>query len=182
MKKIKIEAGLTGTRPIMFDRFESMKTELTPLDKVYAEDGFLYLPSKNIMSFLGASNTESAPKRIMGKKWKTIAKAALSFVNIIDDKIFFIGDNGKIKKDSNQIYIDSDKAIVMKGSLAIPSPKERPVLKLPWGLNFKIELFDNVDLNEAILRRLFDEGGITIGLGTFRGVYGKFELTKWEIK
>jgi hypothetical protein len=41
-------------------------------------------------------------------------------------------------------------------------------------------LFQNEDLNEAVLKKLFDDGGLTIGLGTYRGVYGKFVVDKWE--
>jgi hypothetical protein len=69
---------------------------------------------------------------------------------------------------------------VKKGSLSIPSEKQRPLLDLPWSLAFTLELFQNADLNESILRRLFEEGGIMIGLGTYRGIYGKFIVEKWE--
>ena len=178
MKSTKINVTLKGIRPIMFDRFVSMKTESSAEDKVYSVEGMLTLPAKNIMSFLSGVNTESAPKRTMGKKWKTIAKAAMSFTNVEPFDIFFTRNGKKIAKDDVEIV--EDKAIIMKGSLSIPSPKSRPVLALPWALTFEIELFQNADMNEAILRKLFEEGGITIGLGTYRGVYGKFIVEKWE--
>lgn len=179
MKSIKIRVTLSGIRPIMFDRFASMKMQLAPEDKVYQKDGNLILPAKNIMSFLSGINTESAPQRIMGKKWKTIAKAAMSFVNVTPFEIPFEREGEPIP--ATLVDIVEDKAIVRKGALSIPSPKERPVLALPWSLSFEIELFQNEDLNEAILKKLFDEGGITIGLGTYRGVYGKFIIDEWEI-
>jgi len=182
MKSQKIQVSLTGIRPIMFDRFVSMKTQLTAMDKVYSKDGNLVFPAINIMSFLSAENTESAPKRIIGKTWKTICKAALSFVNINPLEINFLNNGKKIPVDSEQITVVHDKAIVKKGQLAIPSEKERPLLALPWALDFEIQLFQNNDLNDAILKRLFDEGGITIGFGTYRGIYGKFEVTKWVSK
>lgn len=181
MKSTLIQVMLTGIRPIMFDRFESMKTELAPEDKVYQKDGTLILPSANLVSFLGAENTESAPKRIMGKKWKVIAKAALSFVNITPFDIPFLCEGAEIPANSEKITIVHGKTIVKKGQLSIPQEKERPVLSLPWALKFQLELFQNADLNEAILRRLFEEGGITIGLGTYRGVYGKFIVEEWNV-
>lgn len=171
---------LKGIAPIMFDRFESMKTDLSPRDKVYQKNGVLVLPSTNITSFLSAQNTESAPQRIIGKTWKKVAKAALSFVSIAPFEIEFTADGETIPVDSESIYIKSDKAIVKKGQLSIPSPKERPVLSLPWSLEFTLTLIQNSDLNENILRRLFEEGGITIGLGTYRGVYGKFIVEEWK--
>lgn len=131
------------------------------------------------MSFLSAINTESAPQRVVGRGWKAVAKAALSFVIIENDEIYFIRNGEKI--NSNNVKIVYDKAIVKKGALAIPSEKSRPVLDCPWMLVFTIILYENNDLNEPLLKKLFDIGGITIGLGTYRGVYGKFVIDKWEI-
>ncbi len=88
-------------------------------------------------------------------------------------------DNGVVA-DIADVIIDHRKAIVKKGQLSIPSDKERPVLPLPWCLSFELTLYKNPDLNENILRRLFEDGGIQIGLGTFRGVFGKFEVTNWK--
>jgi hypothetical protein len=179
MQSTKIGVTLRGIRAIMFDRFVSMKTELAPEDKTYrAKDGNLIFPAKNIMSFLSGQNTESAPKRTMGRKWAVIAKAALSFVDATPTEILFLRDGKPIP--GTEVEIVEDKGIVKKGSLAIPSPKQRPVLALPWALQFQLELFRNEDLNEPTLRRLFEEGGMTIGFGTYRGVYGKFVVERWE--
>jgi hypothetical protein len=179
MKKTTIEITLKGIRPIMFDRFVSMKTELSPEEKVYKVGENLVFPTKNIMSFLSATNTESAPKRILGKKYKAVAKAALSFINFHDENIFFTRDGKKI--NCKEITILEDKAIVMKGSSAIPSPKQRPILSTDWNLTFKLDLYENDDLNESMLKQLFDIGGLTIGFGTYRGVYGKFIIDKWNV-
>lgn len=102
----------------------------------------------------------------------------MSFVNVTPFEVFFTRDGKKIPAD--QVEIVDDKAIIMKGSLSIPSPKSRPVLDLPWSLDLELELFLNADLNEATLKKLFEEGGITIGFGTYRGVYGKFIVEKWD--
>jgi hypothetical protein len=60
--------------------------------------------------------------------------------------------------------------------------KERPVLPMPWSLEFDLELWKNPDLTVSILRKLFDVGGICIGFGTYRGVFGKFVVSKWDVK
>ena len=181
MKSKRINVTLKGIRPIMFDRFASMKTELSATDKVYQnKEGNLILPAKNIMSFLSAENTESAPKRIMGKKWKVICKAAMSFVNINPYEIPITREGQPISADDVEIVYD--KAIVKKNQLAIPSEKQRPVVALPWSMEFTIDLFENADLNDAILKKLFEEGGLMIGLGTYRGVYGKFVVEKWVVE
>ena len=62
----------------------------------------------------------------------------------------------------------------------IPNPKERPVLPLPWALEFDLTIFPNKEIKEQEIKNLLTEGGQAIGLGTFRGVYGKFAVDKWE--
>lgn len=184
MKKISIQVTLTGIRPIMFDRFPgSLSTSdvLAPMDKLYTDkENNLVFPAMNLVSFLSSQGSESAPQRVMGRGWKAIAKAALSFVNIDPILIPFTRDGEKISKDDPAIFIHYAAARVRKATLFIPSPKERPVLELPWELNFNLELFENKDLSEVILKRLFDEGGISIGIGTYRGVFGKFVVTRWD--
>ena len=182
MEKIIRNVTLTGIRPIMFDRYSgSMKEQLSPQDKVYRSSENpknLILPMVNIQSFLSAQNTESAPQRVIGRGWKVIAKAALTFVDITPMEIAIMKDD--IPATVDDIIIDHRKAIIKKGQLSIPSDKERPVLITPWSISFQLTLYKNPDLNENILRRLFDDGGIQIGLGTFRGAFGKFEVTQWN--
>lgn len=185
--KVKQDGGsitrrveLVGLRPIMFDRYAGdNKTQLPAIKKLYVgRDGeTVVLPAINISSFLGAQNTESASKRIIGKTWKATAKAAYSFVDVSPMEIPFTSNGKPIKTDSKQISVLSHVARLDKG---IPNPKERPCLDTPWELSFQLTLWTNPDLNEDTLRRLFDDGGICIGLGTFRGVFGKFKVTKWE--
>jgi len=78
---------LVGLTDIMFDRYPGDNdTKLEPHQKLYLEPGasrVIGLPSLNIMSFLSAHNTNSAPKRLRDKrKYKDIANAMLSFVSI----------------------------------------------------------------------------------------------------
>jgi hypothetical protein len=181
--KIVRKVGLSGIRAIMFDRYAgSNNEELEPKNKMYlGQDGkSLVMPASNLQSFLSSQTNESAPQRILGKKWKTVAKAALSFVDINPLDIPFMRNGQPIDKDDSSIYIDFRVARMKKGPLVIPNPKHRPVLPLPWELQFELTLWKNADLTESVLKRLFEEGGVCLGLGTFRGLFGKFEITKWE--
>ena len=168
----------------MFDRYVSMNgQEIPPESKFYvAQDGkTLIIPSANISSFLSADLTESATKRVIGKKWRAVAKAALSFVDIEPLEIPILREGKPLTLDNADYVIDRRVARVKKtGGLIIPSEKVRPVLQLPWEISFSISLFENGDLNEMTLKRIFEDGGIAVGLGTFRGVFGKFKITKWE--
>lgn len=184
VKISKFCVRLRGITPIMFDRYAGSNEEQLPWrDKVYlsSSDGkTLVMPAKNLSSFLSAQNTVSAPQRVCGKKWKSVAAASLSYASISPNEIPFMRKGKTLLAESAGLFEDKTVARMKKGQLAIPNPKSRPVLPLDWEVEFTICLFENKDLTDNILRQLFEVGGIAIGLGTFRGVYGKFVIDKWE--
>lgn len=183
-RKVRLE----GIADIMFDRYAGdNNTQLEVWQKLYfAPDGqTLVLPALNIMSFLSAHNTNSAPKRLRDKrKYKDIANSMLSFVMINPTLIPFLRDAVPIKFDrfdgdedlSSGVYIHRSVARLDKG---IPNPKVRPVLPLPWEIEFDLSIMPNREIQEQDIINLFDEGGRAIGLGTFRGVFGKFIVAEW---
>ena len=182
-----------GVKDIMFDRFPGdLVTKLEWAQKIYLEENTnrLILPSINIVSFLSSHNTNSAPKRLRDKrKYKDICNSCLSFVEIEscegttsipflrNNSPILVGDFGPDKDTKSKIYKHVSVARLEKG---IPNPKERPVLPTPWEIEFKLKLLPNKEISEQEVVNLFVEGGYAIGLGTFRGVYGKFEVIKWQ--
>ena len=98
VRKVQIR-GLTD---IMFDRYPGDNdTKLEPWQKLYlaGESGrTICLPSANIMSFLSAQNTDSAPKRLLdSRKYKAFALACGSFVTIGPRMIPFLRDGQPIE-------------------------------------------------------------------------------------
>lgn len=184
---------LNGVKPIMFDRYAGdNETKLSWHQKLYLNsDGVVSLPAMNIVSFLAAHNTNSAPKRLRdNRKFKKICNACLSFVDISaidgsDDLIPFtrdgepvvVGKFNEYRDMKSGIYLDRRVARLDKG---IPNPKERPVLPLPWSLEFYLTIRPNVEIKEEEIYNLFLDGGQAIGLGTFRGVFGKFVVDCWD--
>jgi len=175
---------LNGIADIMFDRYPGdNKTQLTPEKKMYfMPDGeTVMFPSMNIVSFLTAQNTDSAPKRLLDKrKYKEVASAILSFTAITPFEIPFTSNGESVKFsgfDGKRFYVHNSVARLAKG---VPNPKVRPVLKTPWELSFNVSIFPNKEFTEDMLHDLFVRGGLAIGLGTFRGVFGKFQVSKWE--
>jgi len=176
----------------MFDRYPgSNREELAIEDKMYFEaDGkTVVMPAVNISSFLSAQNTMSAPKRLLGKKAREVCQACLSFVSISPGLIpfmrkgkpvLFSGFNEAGKDEKSGIYIDERVARINKAGNAIPNPKRRPVLPTPWELEFTFSLFQNDEIGEAEVKSVIERGGLALGLGTFRGVYGKFEIAVWK--
>ena len=182
IRKVKRTVELTGLTPIIFDRYSgNNKEQLSPMDKCYVnERKELVLPSVNLLSFLSAQNTESATQRVVGRGYKEVCKAALSYVSIEPYNIIFLRNDKPIKWNDQNVKMHYAVAKIMKGKLAVPNPKERPMLDPEWKLVFKLELQETPELNENLLKRIFEIGGNAIGLGTFRGVFGKFKVTKWE--
>ena len=189
-EKIVRTVHVTGLTDIMFDRYPGDNdTKLEPWQKLYlgGENGRqIMLPSANLMSFLSAQNTDSAPKRLLDpRKYKAFAQACGSFVTIQPRMIPFLRDNepivfGKLVGDEDAesgVYIDRRVARLEKG---IPNPKVRPVLPMPWELRFSLTLLPNRHIQEQQLMNIFQEGLLCLGLGTFRGQFGKAEVTLWE--
>ena len=194
LERVTRRVVLQGQRDLMFDRYPGdNKTQLMWNQKIYLIPGTntLCLPATNIVSFLTAHNTNSAPKRLRESKFfKKIANACLSFTSINgpDDNPNYIpiirkgepiqvGDFGDDHDPTSGIYLHRSVARLDKG---IPNPKERPVLPRPWALEFTIDIYPNKEIKEQEIRNLIEEGGLAIGLGTFRGVFGKFTIETWE--
>ncbi len=179
---------LRGLRPIMFDRYPGdNKTKLPAPDKLYLDGKAVVLPAENVMSFLTAINTTSAPKRLLDKReYQTVCNACQCFVEIGEDPIPFLRDGKPVqvgtfgadgRDERSGIFTDHRVARVKGG---VPNPKSRPVLPLPWELRFTLRLFPNKEVGEPTLRNLFEDGGLVLGFGTFRGRYGKFEVASWD--
>ena len=187
--KLTRQVTLNGISPLMFDRYAGdNNTTLEVGQKMYfGEDGkSLVLPATNIGSFLTATNTPSAPKVLLpSKTYKGVAQAALSYTSVSPFEIPLMRDGQQIifhgfdddMDKAGGIYVHRCVARLAKG---IPNPKVRPVVKLPWSLSFSLSLYKNDTLAEPMLRKLFEQGGIACGLGTYRGVFGKFEVSQWE--
>ncbi len=81
------------------------------------------------------------------------------------------------RDDKGGIYVHNSVARLAKG---IPNPKERPTIEMPWEIEFTVTLFKNPVVDETFLQTAFVRGGIAMGIGTYRGVFGKFEVVGWD--
>lgn len=187
---IERQVKVVGIRDIMFDRYPGDNdTKLEPWQRLYFERGdskIIGLPAINVMSSLTAHNTNSFPKRLMdSRKYKPFCNACLSFVEVGPMFIPFMRNGkpivfGAFDKDQDAksgCYVRYDVARLDKG---IPNPKVRPVLPLPWELHFTLTLFPTKEIKEEQLKNIFEAGGRACGFGTFRGMFGKFVVEKWE--
>lgn len=178
---------LTGKTEIIFDRYPGdNKTELTPDQKLYLlPDKTVVLPALNIISFLTATNTESAPKLLMdSREYKTICAALLASIQIWPNYIPFLRKDKPIFFGEFIDDLDAKSGIqvvyhVARLAKGVPNPKVRPMLGLPWSLEFDLTILPHPELNTELIQNLFENGGVRLGLGTFRKAFGKFGF-KWE--
>jgi hypothetical protein len=176
-----VQVRLEGLRPLMFDRYAGdNNTQLPPADLMYLDSqAHLMIPSLNLFSLLAAENTKSVCRQFFGKQGRTIALGISSFTTIEPFDIPLCDDVGPIQFTdwNDQIKIHNAVARLAKG---IPHNKIRPVISLPWHIEFHVEYVENRHCSFENLRQAFDWGG-TLGLGTFRPFFGRYELSKWEV-
>lgn len=178
-----VKCQLSGVRPLMFDRYSGdNNTQLPVQEKMYlTQDRHLMFPAINLYSLLTSQN-DSVIKRFFGKQGSTIGLGIKSYTMVSPFEIPICDDAGPIKFEdwSEQISIHRATARVKKGTLCIPQPKERPLLALPWHIDFEVTYQDNKYCSIENLRQSFEMGGI-IGLGTFRPFFGRYEVALWKV-
>jgi hypothetical protein len=179
----KINVKLCGMRPIMFDRYAGdNKTKLGVVEKFYRNSkNQLVLPAANITSFLCSQNSRSAAKDYYDKRtYKDKAINILSFTMVEPEEPLLTRNGEPLEVTTLGEHGTYEHFSVARLEKGIPNPKNRPVLPLPWELNFTISVFPNDSVDQAELKELFKACGLSIGLGTYRGVFGKFTVEKWE--
>jgi hypothetical protein len=178
-----LNLSFVGIQDLMFDRYPGdNSTKLPNEQKLYLDGKKVTLPSMNILSLLTAENTKSITQKVYGKSYKKVADELRSSLTIEQQLIpilrngkplLFNGSFDNERGGSIGIYIDRRVARLAKG---VPNPKERPTVQTPWEMNVTIELDANDEITTQELINLLRLGGRKIGLGTYRGVYGRFNV------
>lgn len=193
IKEVLIEVTLSGLAPLMFDRFfDHSGEERQPEEKLYLERGTnkLVMPAKNLEAFLTGERPPGAIKITEKKKandYLPYVKGHVSFTQsafpILDGD-----DQAIIFKDfTGQFEVDISSPRVIKSGLSIKQPpKKRPVLNLPWGIKLVLRLVETPlskgKITSEKLHAWFAIGGLVVGLGTYRPLYGRFQVERWEVK
>jgi len=184
VKVITRRVKLEGFVDIMFDPYSGDNAVQLPPDKKFyfdADGKSLVIPALNIMSFICAEHTTSAAKLLYPEKQYKRKATKLRGVVTIDPFLIPLTRKGKriVFKgfDKNGIVLSRATPRLKHG---IPNPKPRPVVNLPWALEFNLTMLESKDIDEHEVKWLFEQGGALIGLGTYRGVFGKFHVTRWS--
>lgn len=177
-----ITIRLTGTRPIMFDRYPGDNSTKLPVEQKLNldESGGVVVPAINLMSMLAAENTKSAIKMFINPKSAgPIRNAVNSFFNIDEVDIPLMTGDRQITLAQDWGSLITVHRSVARMAKGIPNPKERPMVSRPWHLEFTCEFIESPELSLIALRSLFDQSR-RIGLGTFRPIFGQFSVTRFD--
>lgn len=183
-KSITLE--LTGTSDIMFDRFYGQEKDTRPPEQKFylVEENKIVLPTENLYSFLFGENPQGAAKT-EGKKGKEYIRMGYSHVGIKpSDHICFKRDGKDIiykgfegNEDNYYISEFSPRTKMSSGPNSIKQNlKRRPVLREGWTLEFTVSIFKNPLITVDKMVNWFTEGGVLIGLGTYRPRFGRFSV------
>lgn len=169
----------TGVKPLLFDRYPgSNQAKLEPVDKVYwSKDGKAVIPAINVYSALSAENTKSVTKMFFGKQAKPIGMAIQNGLVIQDHEIPITKKGDPVLRDDFDKHFEviEHVARINKSGTAVPNPKERPMLDVPWEIEFAIQFLPSGELTWDVMCQCFDFCGV-IGLGTYRPLFGGFTV------
>lgn len=185
MSTHKAKITLKGLRPLLFDRYAGNEAKLLPIDKVYwNKDGTAVMPAINLYSGLTAENSKSVCKMFYGKKAKPMGVSVANQLRIEAYEIPLLYEDKEISRDDfdDKFTVVNHVARINKAGTAIPNPKERPQLDIPWSLSFDVAFtaIANSEVNWDVMIQMFDQLG-TLGLGTYRPLYGQFNMSMEEI-
>jgi hypothetical protein len=181
----KFQVHFKGIKPILFDRYPGNNTtKLPPEKKLYlTKEWVVYLPAINIYASLASDSPNCAAKLEFGKTANKIKIGIQSFFHFDESELIFSDDDGKPIVfegfDEKRFVVFNHIAKVKKGTLSIPSPKERPGIMPPWNIRFQCELLPNEMVNPNDLKLLFERSQI-MGHGTFRPQFGGFKMIQFE--
>jgi len=189
----RVDAAFKGIVPVMFNRFFNIedtdgrakkKSKMTwreelPL-KMYIDEQGVFVPTDNIRMMLIGNKHRKGAAKIQGSY---IEKAkGTEYTEFCSSCVWILGkdDPQKVRFDPHrETYDDYDERsfINTKGTRSLT---RRPILKTPWSVEFFVEVTDD-QMHESKLREMFVTAGLRCGLGTYGPVFGRCELTKWEL-
>jgi len=172
-KKIK----LNGLTPIMFDPFYGQ--EQRPVEKklYFGKDGqTLILPSSNIIGFLSSQKGHSCLRLyVKSTEWTTRSNEIRGCVSVMPSEIEFKAHGEPVKftgEWTKQLTVDKR---MVQPNKKVRDIAYRPVLDIPWLLEFEIAIYQTEFVSEDRILGWFIDGGFQVGLGANRPLFGRFE-------
>ena len=199
VRTILVDVSIVGLADLQFDHYYGAEQDPHDLDdKMYLdENGGLCIPSENVAHMFFGTFYASAINLVEKKmEWKKIAWQARALMAIEPNMIPILRDQKQIvhKKWSKMksgrrhdpdagLWIDNSLPRVKGGVVGGDQTKLRPTLKKPWSMDFQIRVIeeDASPVTVEKVKRWLETGGLKVGIGTHRPVYGRFVVTRWVV-
>ena len=190
----EIHAGFKGLVHMMHDRFadptetekptkkkKKGRNEADVLGKLHHDKKGVYVPADNIRMMIIGNKLRKGAAEIQGSYIET--KKGTEYRNMAQSSIWVIGPN-----DPDKVYVDPKRktydivdARPFVNSTKTRSMAYRPIIKLPWSLDFIIHVTDpNID--ESKVRQFFDVAGLRCGCCAYGPKFGRCMIYKWQVK
>lgn len=172
---VKVEVSIEGVAPLLMNKFTEVKSsESKRGKKVYdpsteaekktyrTETGKLFLPSTHFKASMVKAATDF---KMSGKK---------SYKDYIKSGVFI---------EEQEIVLNQQKYEIFACPVVIQRARVmswRPMFKT-WSCSFKVEITDEF-VNPITLKEILEMAGRYKGVGDFRPEYGRFKVTKFEVK
>lgn len=139
-------------------------------------DGEIYQPATH---FDGAMVKAAAGYKIQGQRGKTYKDLFKGNVFCSPDSILH-GTKAPESLDTDgdkRLYLDVRPVVVQRARVV----RVRPCFKTGWKLDFEITVLDD-QIPANVVNEVLTLAGRTVGIGDFRPRFGRFMVTKFEVK
>jgi len=197
-----VDVEIAGIADLQFDRYVGAAVDgkatvdLAKLVYLDDDDG-LVLPADNLGSFFYSANYPSCVnmfwsdiknRKNVQQSFKAQVFPGPQQIPILDDAgeqikfaNFTKNGAGKLVDKSGHFYVDETLPRV-KGAV-VPNPnKKRPTLRCPWRMHFELAIFEltGSDVTVELVKAYLQRGGLMIGIGTHRPMFGRFVVEKFQ--
>lgn len=141
----------------------------------------VFVPADNIRMMLIGNKLRVGAAKIQGS---FIEKGkGTQYVNMVKSCVWVVGLDDPMKvyvQPKRKTYDDVDARSFINASSS-RSMAYRPIIKLPWSLEFAIHVTDpNID--QSKIREFFDTAGLRCGCCAYGPTFGRCVIDKWEVK
>ncbi len=190
----EVNCKIEGMVPVMFDRFYNPDETEKPTKKkgkgawkdelpkkLYYDKKGVYCPVDNIRMMLIGNKHRVGAAKILGSFIET--KKATQYLSFCKGLVWIVGpdDPQKVYFEPHRKTFDDYDERSFINAAGSRSLTRRPILKTPWSINFIVQVMDD-QYDYSKIKEFFDVAGIRCGLGAYGPTFGRFLVTKWELK
>jgi hypothetical protein len=188
-----VDVQVTGVAPLLEHRYpvpdfadlgKGSKLQTGSPDYTQEWRKYLYVDSAGQVfqpaaHFEGAMTKAAAGFKVTGKRGKTYKDLFSSSVFVTPDQIpHGIAAPQELDADADKpLYLDIRPVVVQRSRVV----RIRPTFKPGWVLDFEITCIDD-QIPSSVINEVLILAGRTVGIGDFRPKFGRFMVSRFEVR